>query len=135
MLLVRPVCEQHRVPPDEIEQSLSGLERRRVRGSTLPAVTHVDGSARVQTVDSERHGRFYRLLQHFEQLTGCPVLINTSFNVRGEPIACSPEDAWRCFMATDLDALVIEDCLLLKERQTVSAARQRDEHLRRFSLD
>jgi carbamoyltransferase len=83
----------------------------------LPAVTHVDGSARVQTVDAERHGRFYRLLRRFYDKTGCPVLVNTSFNVRGEPIVCSPADAYRCFQSTDLDALVLEDHLLFKEEQ------------------
>jgi carbamoyltransferase len=87
-------------------------------GDTLPAVTHVDGSARVQTVDRDRNPRFRALLSAFYHQTGCPVLINTSFNVRGEPIVGSPEDAYRCFMRTEMDALVIEDCLLLKQRQS-----------------
>jgi carbamoyltransferase len=135
MLLVLPVRHEHRLPPDEAEQALVGLERRRIRGSTLPAITHVDGSARLQTVDAQRHGRFHRLLQRFEQRTGCGVLINTSFNVRGEPIVCTPEDAYRCFMATDLDVLVIEDCLLFKDDQPAVADRHQDEHLSQFALD
>jgi carbamoyltransferase len=85
--------------------------------SPIPAVTHVDGSARMQTVDPKRHGRFYRLLDRFAARTGCPVLINTSFNVRGEPMVCTPADAYRCFQNTDLDALVLENHLLLKEEQ------------------
>ena len=96
--------------------------RRRVNivRSTLPAITHVDYSARLQTVDEERHGRFYRLLKTFERTTGCPVLVNTSFNVRGEPIVCSPVEALRCFLATDMDALVLEDFVLKKEQMRVS---------------
>ena len=82
---------------------------------TIPAVTHVDYSARVQTVDEERNPRFHRLLEAFERLTGCPVLVNTSFNVRGEPIVCTPEDAYRCFLATDMDALVLEDIVIVKD--------------------
>jgi carbamoyltransferase len=135
MLLVLPVAERHRVPPDEAEQMLVGLERRKIRGSRLPAITHVDGSARLQTVDVQRHGRFHRLMQRFEQRTGCGVLINTSFNVRGEPIVCTPEDALRCFLATDLDVLVIENCLLLKASQPTIPDRHRDEHLSQFALD
>jgi carbamoyltransferase len=83
----------------------------------VPAITHVDYSARVQTVDGVRHGRFHRLLERFHALTGCPILVNTSFNIRGEPIVCTPEDAYRCFMATDMDCLVLENHLLVKEDQ------------------
>jgi carbamoyltransferase len=97
-------------------------------------VTHVDGSARVQTVDPERHGRFYRLLRRFHEKTGCPVLVNTSFNVRGEPIVCSPADAYRCFLNTDLDALVLENHLLLKEEQSPRAA-GRTAYLSQLALD
>ena len=90
--------------------------RRRVNvaRSTVPAITHVDYSARVQTVDEKRHGRFYRLLTAFHKLTGCPMLVNTSFNVRGEPIVCTPEQALRCFQATAMDALVLEDVVLAR---------------------
>ncbi|MFI5380472.1 MAG: carbamoyltransferase [Tepidisphaerales bacterium] len=103
--------------------------------STIPAVTHVDYSARVQTVDAERHGRFYRLLRRFHEKTGCPVVVNTSFNVRGESIVCSPADAWRCFMATNMDALVLEDCLLLKSAQPAAVAHEVDEYPAKRELD
>jgi carbamoyltransferase len=112
--------------------------RRRVNipRSTLPAITHVDFSARIQTVDAERHGRFHRLLQAFDRQTGCPVLVNTSFNVRGEPIVCTPEDAWRCFLATEMEVLVLEDCVLLKTdlKDHVSSA-QKQQHLAQFAAD
>jgi carbamoyltransferase len=103
-------------------------------GAGLPAVTHVDGSARVQTVDAGRHGRFYRLLRRFHEKTGCPVLVNTSFNVRSEPIVCSPADAYRCFLNTDLDALVLENHLLLKEEQSPRRPR-RSHYPARLALD
>ena len=96
-------------------------ERVNVPRSTIPAVTHVDYSARVQTVDETRHGRFYRLLETFYRDTGCPVLVNTSFNVRGEPIVCTPADAYRCFVATDMDALVLGDVLLVKDTSDKAA--------------
>ena len=88
-----------------------------VQRSALPAITHLDYSARIQTVDSERHGRFHRLMRHFYELTQCAVLVNTSFNIRGEPIVCTPEDAYRCFMATGMDCLVLENCVLMKDSQ------------------
>lgn len=121
MLLVAPVLEKHRVPLTESQMRTMTEDpdlRQRVNivRSTIPAVTHVDYSARIQTVDEQRHGRFYRLMKTFERLTGCPVIVNTSFNIRGEPIVCSPADAYRCFLATDMDALVLEDFLLLKEK-------------------
>ena len=120
MLLVAPVLEQHRLPVSPDEERLMTDDpdlRKRVNvvRSTIPAVTHVDYSARVQTVDPDRNPRFARLLQTFHERTGCPVLVNTSFNVRGEPIVCTPEDAYRCFLATEMDALVLEDVLVLKE--------------------
>jgi carbamoyltransferase len=112
-----------------------GLEKLKVIRSEVPAITHVDFSARVQTVDGERHGRLYRLMKAFEARTGCPVLINTSFNVRGEPIVCTPEHAYHCFMGTDMDVLVMEDFLLLKEEQPRAAAPRREEYLAQFALD
>jgi carbamoyltransferase len=102
--------------------------------SGLPAVTHVDGSARVQTVDARRHGRFHRLLKRFHEKTGFPVLVNTSFNVRGEPPVCSPAEAYRCFQNTDLDALVLENHLLLKEEQSALPPARAD-YLAQFALD
>ncbi|MGA2496627.1 MAG: carbamoyltransferase [Tepidisphaeraceae bacterium] len=113
-----------------------GIDRLlKVVRSTIPAVTHVDYSARIQTVDPERHGRFYRLLQRFFEKTGCPVMVNTSFNVRGEPIVCTPAEAWQCFMATNMDALVLEDCLLLKSDQPAAVQHDVDEYLARRELD
>jgi len=111
-------------------------QRVNIVRSTVPAITHVDYSARVQTVDEKRHGRYYRLLQAFERLTGCPVIVNTSFNVRGEPIVCTPQEAYRCFLATDMDALVLEDFVLRKEQmnQAVTAA-ERQKYLAQFELD
>ncbi len=89
----------------------------------------------MQTVDRERHGRYYKLIKAFEQRTGCPVIVNTSFNVRGEPIVCTPDDAYRCFMATNMDALVMEDYVLLKEEQPDARPHEIDEYLARFQLD
>ncbi len=134
MLLVAPVKEDRRV--GAAESDAVGLDKLKVVRSEIPAVTHVDCSARVQTVDEERHGVYYRIIKRFEEKTGCPVIINTSFNVRGEPIVCTPEEAYRCFMATEMDALVLENCLLLKPEQP-DAARgdRREEHLSRFALD
>jgi len=141
MLLVAPVRESKRVPVDEDELRTMREDpdlRRRVNvvRSEIPAVTHVDYSARLQTVDADRNPRFARLIEAFEALTGCPILVNTSFNVRGEPIVCTPEDAYRCFLATDMDALVLEDILLTKsavDRQAGEAVRER--HLAQFQLD
>ena len=89
----------------------------------------------MQTVDPQRHGRYYKLLKKFEAKSGCPVLINTSFNVRGEPVVCSPEDAYRCFLATHMDALVVENCLLLKDEQPDASQHIREEYLADFPLD
>jgi carbamoyltransferase len=97
--------------------NLAGLDKLKARRSTLPAVTHVDYSARVQTVHRETNPRFHALLRAFKQQTGCPVLVNTSFNVRGEPIACTPKDAFRCLMGTEIEMLVIGNCILQKEFQ------------------
>jgi len=101
----------------------------------VPAITHVDYSARVQTVDPERHGRYYRLVKRFAEKTGCPVIINTSFNVRGEPIVCSPEHAYRCFMGTNMDVLVLEDFVLLKDEQPQAKQHEVDDYLAQFQLD
>jgi carbamoyltransferase len=103
--------------------------------SRIPAITHVDYSARIQTVDDERHGRYYRLMRRFYELTGCPVIVNTSFNIRGEPIVCTPEDAFRCFMATDMDALVVEDFVLLKSEQPAGLGPDVEAYRSSFSLD
>jgi carbamoyltransferase len=134
MLLVAPVHASRRIDNDAIK-GLRGLEKLKVKRSDIPAITHVDYSARVQTVDADRHGRYYRLMRRFEQRTDCPVIINTSFNVRGEPIVCSPQHAYRCFMATNMDALVLEDFVLLKKKQPNAKEIDVDAYLAQFSLD
>ncbi|MHC4112443.1 MAG: carbamoyltransferase family protein, partial [Planctomycetota bacterium] len=106
MLLVADVQKDKRLPSDVSLESLEGLDKLKVKRSVVPAITHVDYSARIQTVDSQRHPKLHRLMSLFKARTGCPVIINTSFNVRGEPIVCSPEHAYRCFMATNMDVLV-----------------------------
>ncbi len=133
MLLVAPVRPEKRINLDG--HKAVGLEKLKQIRSTVPAITHVDYTARVQTVDEERHGRYYRILKGFNEKTGCPVIINTSFNVRGEPIVCSPEDAYRCFMATNMDVLVIENFLLRKEDQPQAKEHEIDAYLAQFQLD
>jgi len=117
MLLVAGVREELRTPMTAEQQRLFGIEKLNVPRSSIPAITHVDYSARVQTVHRETNPNFYSLLEHFHALTGCAVLVNTSFNVRGEPIVCSPADAYRCFMRTEMDYLVLENFLLAKSEQ------------------
>lgn len=117
MLLVAPVKETRRCHTTALQQELRGIDLLKVPRSDIPAVTHLDYSARVQTVHRNTNPRFYRLLQSFEALTGCAVLVNTSFNVRGEPIVCTPEDAYRCFMRTEMDVLVLENFVLWKSEQ------------------
>ena len=109
--------------------------RVNVRRSTIPSVTHVDYSARVQTVDEERHGPFYRMMKRFKEKTGCPVIVNTSFNIRGEPIVCGPEEAYRCFMSTFMDVLVMENTMLLKEEQPNAKRFDADSYKASFKLD
>jgi len=133
MLLVASVADDKLREVDGA--TAEGLDKLKLLRSEIPAVTHVDNSARVQTVDRERHQRLHRLMTRFEERTGCPVMINTSFNVRGEPIVCEPEHAYHCFMGTDMDALVLEDFLLLKEDQKQTAAPDRDAYLAQFELD
>jgi carbamoyltransferase len=117
MLLVAPVSKQRRLPVNEEMKNARGIELLHLPRSDIPAVTHLDYSARVQTVHPETNPRFHALLKVFEAKTGCAVLVNTSFNVRGEPIVCTPEDAYRCFMRTEMDLLVLENCVLDKDRQ------------------
>ena len=117
MLLVAPVLEKRRFHLTKEQEKLWGIDLLNIPKSDIPAITHVDYSARVQTVTEEANPRFYQLLQNFERKTGCAVLINTSFNVRGEPIVCTPQDAYRCFLRTNMDVLVLENVVLLKEDQ------------------
>ena len=133
MLLVAAVRDEHRLPMSAEQTRVVRTDpdlRQRLATprSTVPAITHVDFSARLQTVDEQRNPRFHRLLTEFQALTGCPLLVNTSFNIRGEPIVCTPAEALHCFQATDMDVLVLEDCVLLKSslagrlNETVRAA-------------
>lgn len=117
MLLVADVRKDKQISMTQEQKQLFGIEKLNIPRSQLPAITHVDYSARVQTVHKETNPRYWNLLDHFEKITGCPVLINTSFNVRGEPIVCTPEDAYRCFMRTEMDYLVLENVLLAKIEQ------------------
>jgi carbamoyltransferase len=117
MLLVAPVVEERRISGTPEDDRLWGIERLNVPRSDIPAVTHVDYSARIQTVHGATNPRYHRLLKAFEARTGCGVIVNTSFNVRGEPIVCTPADAYRCFMRTEIDVLVLENCVLQKADQ------------------
>jgi carbamoyltransferase len=117
MLIVADVAPGHRRTMSEAEAALFGIDKLNVARSDIPAVTHVDHSARIQTVHRESNPRYHALLSAFKAKTGCPVLVNTSFNVRGEPIACTPEDAFRCFMGSEIEVLVAGDCFLRKEAQ------------------
>jgi carbamoyltransferase len=139
MLLVAPVLEKWRIPlgHDQLKKMQDPDLRIRVSvpRSTIPAITHVDYSARVQTVDEERHGRYYRLMKRFFNHTGCPVIVNTSFNIRGEPIVHSPDEAFRCFMATHIDCLVLENYVLLKEDQPQSLIEDIDSYRAQYELD
>ncbi|HZR59928.1 MAG TPA: carbamoyltransferase [Xanthobacteraceae bacterium] len=132
MLLVAGVRESKRRAMTVDEQALFGIDKLNVVRSEIPAVTHVDYSARVQTVHEDTNPRYYRLLERFKALTGCPVLVNTSFNVRGEPIVCSPEDAFHCFMGTELDLLVAGNCVLAKAEQDPSL---KQNYSGKFELD
>ena len=132
MLLVADVAPEQRIAMTEEQRKLFGIDKLNVPRSSIPAVTHVDYSARVQTVHHETNPRYHELLSAFKAKTGCPVIVNTSFNVRGEPIVGSPEDAFRCFMGTEIENLAIGNCFLAKERQN-PALRQNYEH--KFELD
>ncbi len=117
MLLVADVAESRRKPMTADEQSLWGIEKLNIKRSEIPAVTHVDYSARIQTVRRETNPLYWEIIEAFRAKTGCPVIVNTSFNVRGEPIVCTPEDSYRCFMRTELDFLVLETYVLDKRDQ------------------
>ena len=132
MLLVADVSAKHRIPMTEEEQRLFGIDKLNVPRSSIPAVTHVDYSARIQTVHRETNPSYHELIRRFKMRTGCPVIVNTSFNVRGEPIVCTPEDAFRCFMGTEIEALAIGNCFLLKHKQDPSL---RQNYEQKFELD
>jgi carbamoyltransferase len=134
MLLVAPVQDSKRLNVQEVE-SVRGLDKLKQNRSSVPAITHVDYSARVQTIDTDHHPRFYQIIKAFKQKTGSPVLINTSFNVRGEPIVNSPNDAYRCFMFTNMDVLVLENFILMKEDQPNAQEIDAEAYLAEFALD
>lgn len=133
MLMVAGVKEEHRLPISDEQKQLFGIEKLKMPRSDVPAITHVDYSARVQTVDPVRNPSYYKILKAFEDKTGCGVIINTSFNIRGEPIVCRPEEAYRCFMFTDMDALVLENFICLKEDQPPMEGSE--EYKKQFKLD
>jgi carbamoyltransferase len=133
MLIVAPVREERRRQMTDEEKELFGIAKLNVPKSDLPAITHVDYSARIQTVSSGQHPNFYKLLSAFKAKTGCPVLVNTSFNVRGEPIVCTPADAYACFMRTNMDALVVGNIVMLKEEQP--KWQEREDWQTKFELD
>jgi carbamoyltransferase len=133
MLIVAPVREERRRQMTDEEKELFGIAKLNVPKSDLPAITHVDYSARIQTVSSGQHPNFYKLLSAFKAKTGCPVLVNTSFNVRGEPIVCTPADAYACFMRTNMDVLVVGNIVMLKEEQP--KWQEREDWQTKFELD
>ena len=133
MLFVAPVRKELRVDLTHEQQKLFGIEKLKLKRSELPAITHVDYSARIQTVHEETNPRYYRLIKTFERRTGCGVLVNTSYNVRGEPIVCTPTDAYRCFMRTEMDCLVVENFVLEKHKQP--AVEKDDSWQNEFELD
>jgi carbamoyltransferase len=117
MLLVAEIKNNLQIQITDKDKNLFGIEKLNLKRSTIPAVTHVDYSARIQTVHEDTNPRYYKLIKKFKELTECPILVNTSFNVRGEPIVCSVTDAYNCFMGTNLDILVCEDYILYKDMQ------------------
>ena len=139
MLFVAPIRKDWRLQLDEEDRIRLQDPDLRIRVSVarsrVPAVTHVDYSARIQTVDEERHGRFYRLMRRFYELTASPVIVNTSFNIRGEPIVCNPEDAYQCFMATDMDCLVLENYILMKDSQPSGLLPDLESYINQHPLD
>jgi len=114
---VADVKKQLQIPISEENKKLFGIDKLNIKRSSIPAVTHIDYSARIQTVHSDTNPKYYALLKKFKEITGCPVLVNTSFNIRGEPIVCNVQDAFKCFMGTNLDILVCENFILYKNQQ------------------
>jgi carbamoyltransferase len=139
MLLVAPVREKHRTAlTDDQRAAMRDPDLRKrvnVPRSSVPAITHVDYSARIQTVTEERNRRYARLIAEFKRRTGCAMIVNTSFNIRGEPIVCTPQDAYRCFMACDMDMLVLENCVLYKSEQPQMSEAERSQYVGSFTLD
>ena len=120
MLMVAGVAAEKRRAMTAHQENLFGIDKLNVPRSELPAVTHVDYTARIQTVHRDTNSRYHALITAFKELTGCPVVVNTSFNVRGEPIVCTPEEAFRCFMGSDMEVLVVGNCFLYKDEQDLT---------------
>ena len=132
MLLVANINSDKKIEMTDEQKNLFGIDKLNIKRSEIPAVTHVDYSARIQTVTKNTNGSYYDLISKFKEKTGCPVLVNTSFNVRGEPIVNSPTDAFNCFMGTELDYLVIGDCILDKSKQNPNLKK---DYTKEFELD
>jgi carbamoyltransferase len=132
MLLVADVQKDKRLAMKAEEKSLFGIDKLNVPRSSIPAITHVDYSARIQTVHRNTNPRYHAVISKFKEKTGCPLVVNTSFNVRGEPIVCSPKDAFKCFMGTELDVLAVNNYLLLKDEQDKAL---REDYKGRYELD
>ena len=132
MLLVSDIKKEKQITMSEKDNKLFGIDKLNIKRSSIPAITHVDYSARIQTVHKETNPKYYDLINEFKKITNCPVLVNTSFNVRGEPIVCSVGDAFNCFMGTNLDILVIENFILFKEDQDKSLLK---DYKNKFELD
>ena len=132
MLLVSDIKKEKQINMSENDKKLFGIDKLNIKRSSVPAITHVDYSARIQTVHKETNPKYYDLIHEFKKITNCPVLVNTSFNVRGEPIVCTVDDAFNCFMGTNLDILVIENFLLFKEDQDKSLLK---DYKNKFELD
>ena len=132
MLLVAEIKKEKQNQMTEDEKKLFGIEKLNIKRSEIPAVTHVDYSARIQTVSSDTNKKYYDLIKKFKDKTNCPVIVNTSFNVRGEPIVNTPEDAFNCFMGTELDNLVIGNCYLIKKYQNPALKK---DYTKNFELD
>ena len=132
MLLVADVHKSIKKELTNKENQLFGINKLNIKRSDIPAVTHVDYSARIQTVHEDTNPKYYKLLQNFKKITGCPIVVNTSFNVRGEPIVCTILDAYRCFMGTDLDMLVCGNFILYKDQQNIQLKKK---YKNKFNLD
>ena len=131
--MVSKVKKNKCIPMTNSDEKLFGIEKLNIPRSSLPAITHVDYSARVQTVSEKTNPRYYKLISEFKKLTNCPAVVNTSFNVRGEPIVCTPQDAYRCFMRTEMDVLVLQNQILFKSEQLKT---KKDENWKQeFELD
>ena len=130
--MVAEINDDKKIPMNKIDNNLFGIDKLNIPRSSVPAITHIDYSSRLQTVHKETNPLYHSLIQRFYELTGCPILVNTSFNVRGEPIVCNPLDAFKCFMGTDLDILVIGSYILYKEEQNQDLKKN---YIQQYELD